>query len=168
MVGQARDKPVRDEIQCLFEDWNSELPLVSTFKTQRAILNESRVDCSIQLHDFVGASQSAMCAVAYLRSIQCETVVVWFLVSKCRVAPIRAKTTPKFELHAAVIGLRLSMYIQFFYIFSVRNVSFGATAPGLLNGFRRLTNVFLFSLLIVWQNSQTVVMLNNGNSFLVK
>ena len=55
-----------------------------------------------------------MCAVAYLRSVQCETIVVSFLVAKCRVAPIRASTILKLELQTAVIGLRLSMSIQSF------------------------------------------------------
>ena len=119
LVGQAWDKPVPDKIKCLFEDWNCELPLVSTFKIQRSILNESFIDCSHELHVFVDASQSAMCALAYLRSVQCENVMVSFLVAKCRVAPIRASTIPKLELQAAVIGLRLSMSIQSFLPFSV-------------------------------------------------
>ena len=78
LVGQAWDNSVPDKIQCLFEDWNFELPLVSTFKVQRSMLNEILVNCSHELHVFV-ALQSAMCAVAYLRSAQCEFVVVSFL-----------------------------------------------------------------------------------------
>ena len=124
LVGQAWDKPVPAKIKCLFEDWNSELALVSTLKIQRSILNESFIDCSHELHVFVDASQSAMCAVAYLRSVQCKTVVVSFLVAKCRVAPIRASTIPKLELQAAVICLRLSMSIQSFLPFSVQNCFF--------------------------------------------
>ena len=122
--GQTWDKPVPAKNKCLFSDWNSELPLVSTFKIQRSILNESFVDCSHELHVFVDTSQSAMCAVAYLRSVQCETVIVAFLVAKCRVAPIRASTIPKLEIQAAVIGLRLSMSIQSFLPFSVQNCFF--------------------------------------------
>ena len=97
------------------------MPLVSTFKRQPSILNESFVDCSHELHVFVDASQSAMCAVAYLRSVQCETAVVSFLVAKCRVAPIRASTIPKLEFQAAVIVLRLSLSLQSFLLFSVQN-----------------------------------------------
>ena len=118
LVGQAWDKPVPDKIKCLFENWNSELPLVSTFNLQRSILNKSFVDCSHELHVFVDASQSAMCAVAYLRLVQCENVIVSFIVAKCRVAPIRASTFPKLELQAAVIGLRLSMSIQSFLTYN--------------------------------------------------
>ena len=70
---QAWDKPVPEEIQCVFNDWNSELALVSTFKVQRSVMNKSLVICYHELHVFVDASQSEMCAVAYLRSVQCET-----------------------------------------------------------------------------------------------
>ena len=124
LVGQAWDKAVADKIQCLFEDWNSELPLVSTFKVQRSKLNESLVNCYHEIHVFVDVSQSAKCAGAYLRSVKCETVVVSFLLGKGRVAPIRASANPKLELQAAVIGLRFSMSIQSFLPFSVQNCFF--------------------------------------------
>ena len=71
---QAWDKLVPDKIKYFFEDWNSELPLVSTFKIHRSILIESQLDCSHELHVFVDASQSTMCAVEYLRSIQFNPV----------------------------------------------------------------------------------------------
>ena len=108
------------------------MPFVSTFKIQRSILNESLLDCSHELHVFVDASQSALCAVAYLRSVQCETVIVSFLVAKYRVAPIRASTTPKLELQAAVIGLRLSMSIQSFLPFRVQNCFFWSDSSTIL------------------------------------
>ena len=64
LVGQAWDKPTPAKIKCLFEDWKSDLALVSTFKIQRSILNESFVDCSHELHVSVDASQSA-CALLH-------------------------------------------------------------------------------------------------------
>ena len=121
LVEQAWDNSVPYQIQWLFEDWTYELPLVSTFNFQRSISNESIVNCSHELHVFVDNSQSAMCAVAYLRSVQCENVVVLFFVAKFRVAPIRARCIPKFELQAVVIGWRLSMSIKPFLPFSVKN-----------------------------------------------
>ena len=133
-----------------------ELPLVSTFKIHLSILKQRLVDCSHEVHVFVDASQKAMCAVAYIRSVQCETAVVSFLVD-----PIRTSNIPKVELQATVIGLQLSMSIHSFLRFRVQNCFFsGATDPLLFNGFLRPTNVSLFSLIIVWQKSQTVVMLN--------
>ena len=83
-------------------------------------MNEGLINCSHELHVFVYASQSAMCAVAYLLSAHRET----FLVAKCRVAPIRASTIPKLELQTAVIGLRLSMSIQSSLPSSVQNYFF--------------------------------------------
>ena len=55
-VGQAWDKHVPNENKCFFEDWQSELPLVSTFKIQRSILNERLVDFSHERHVSVDAS----------------------------------------------------------------------------------------------------------------
>ena len=106
-----------DKVKCLFEDWNTQLPLVTTFKIQRSILNERLVDCSHELHVFADASRSAMCAVEYFRSDECGTVVVSFLVAKCRVVPIRAITIPKCEHHAAVFGVLLTKSIQSFFSF---------------------------------------------------
>ena len=65
-----------------------------------------------------------MYTVAYLRSVQCETVTVSFLVAKCKVARTRASTIPKLEFQSAVIGLRLSKSIQSFLPFDVQNCFF--------------------------------------------
>ena len=109
--------------------------LVSTFKVQRrSILTESLVNCSHELHVFVDASQSAMCAVAFLRAVQSETVVS-FLVAKCRVAPFCANAISKLELQAAVIGLRLSMSIQSFLPYSVQNCFLWSGSSTVFQGF---------------------------------
>ena len=120
LVGHAWDKPVAEKIQCLFEDGNSEFPLVSTFNVPRSKLKERLVHGYHELHVFVDAPQAAICAVALHIFVQSSVkLVVSFLVAKCRVAPIRASTMPKLELQVAVIGLRLSMSIQSFLPFTL-------------------------------------------------
>ena len=113
----------------LFIEWNAELASLSSFKIKRCILHEESLNWQHELHVFVDASQSAMCAVVYLRSSTAESVVVSFLVGKCRVAPLRASTIPKLELQAAVIGLRLAISIQSFLPFSVSSCSFWSDSP---------------------------------------
>ena len=64
-----------------------------------------------------------MCAVAYLRSVQCETAVVFL------VYPISTSNIPKVELQATVIGLQSSMSIHFFHRFRVQNCFFWSDRP---------------------------------------
>ena len=67
-----------------------------------------------QLHVFVDASTCAMAAITYLRfyddtTKQTETS---FIISKCKVTPLKSLSVPKLELEAAIIGIRLLKTVQ--------------------------------------------------------
>ena len=57
---------------------------------------------------------AAMAAVAYFRTTNSQATPpqAFFLMGKCKVAPIKQMSVPKMELEAAVIGVRLLQLIQ--------------------------------------------------------
>ena len=62
-----------------------------------------------EIHVFVDASAVAVAAVAYLKTVPnlATDVEICYLISKCKVAPIKQISIPKLELEAAVIGVRI-------------------------------------------------------------
>ena len=129
--GQNWDAPVPDEIREAFIEWDSEKVEVSSISIDRCIFRGSSVT-NAQLHVFVDASQSAMCAVIYLRAKCDEVLQVSFLVGKCRVAPIRSTTIPKLELQAALIGLRLATSIRKFLPLTLNETFFWSDSSTVL------------------------------------
>ena len=71
---------------------------------------------SVELHVFGDSSQDVFAAVAFLRARvssnqRTETQLV-FVFGKARVAPMKALTIPKLELHAALLAARLKDEVQ--------------------------------------------------------
>ena len=65
---------------------------------------------NLWLHILTDASKEAMCIVAFFQD---ETILkLTSVIGKCRVAPIRHTTIPKWEPQAAVFGVRLSTQIS--------------------------------------------------------
>ncbi|XP_043474389.1 uncharacterized protein LOC122506340 [Leptopilina heterotoma] len=68
---------------------------------------------SLELHVFCDASQLALSAAVYLRSVDLDGKVETSLVcAKTKVAPIKRLTIPRLELSAAVIGSKLVHHVQ--------------------------------------------------------
>ena len=65
-----------------------------------------------QLHVFADASNAGIGAVSYLRTACNFEFRVSFIMGKSRVAPIRPLSTPRMELSAAVIAVRLAKFIE--------------------------------------------------------
>lgn len=66
-----------------------------------------------ELHHFSDASRDAYGAVSYLRLLNSDGQIHCSLViSKCRVAPLRATTIPRLELCAAVLSTQLDCMIS--------------------------------------------------------
>ena len=67
---------------------------------------------SQQLHVFTDASNIATSAVVYMRSTTTEgNVIVNYVISKSRVAPIKHTSIPKLELEAATMGAELASFV---------------------------------------------------------
>ena len=75
-------------------------------------LQESKREKSVSVQTFVDASSEAYGAVSYLRSEYAQgCYVVRIIASKTRVCPLTPMSTPRLELMAAVLGLRLTLSI---------------------------------------------------------
>ncbi|XP_055313219.1 uncharacterized protein LOC129574779 [Sitodiplosis mosellana] len=104
--GTKWDETIPQEINGVYQKYRIEFPLLERIRVPQWIKTVST--CSIQLHGFCDASNDAYSATIYTRIIEDdEKVNVSLFAAKTRVAPIQKLTTPKLELSAAVLLVRL-------------------------------------------------------------
>ena len=65
-----------------------------------------------ELHVFTDASHLALGTVPYLRMPQSTAILAFFVMGRSKIAPIKQQSIPRLELDAAVLGVRLSEFIQ--------------------------------------------------------
>lgn len=96
--------------QSLIQDWtrfDEELRGVSEFSIPRW-LGTSSSSQGLELHGFLDASQDALGAVLYIRSISnFADAKITLLMAKSKVVPLKKQTIPRLELTAAVLMTRL-------------------------------------------------------------
>ena len=109
-------------------DWNEELT-ESLTRSARAWFDEleklrliqvpgyfgknGQVACDVSLHTFVDASEDAYGAVVYARcTYKDDSVSSTIVAAKTRVAPSAATSSPRLELMAAMVGVRLTTRIS--------------------------------------------------------
>ena len=82
-------------------------------KIPRWLNSSTNQENNHQLHVFVDASTVALSAVAYIRTQKQEEIFqTFFLLGRCKVAPIKQISVPKLEPEAAVLGTRLRTLIE--------------------------------------------------------
>ena len=114
-AGLDWDDLFQEDLASKARKWFSELEDLPTIKVPRCLrLGQEEELLSQVLHPFVDASQDAYGAVIYSRAIyRSGTVSKRLLVAaKTRVAPLEARSVPRLELIAAVIGLRMTASIS--------------------------------------------------------
>ena len=96
-----------------WKSWFSELPLREETKLPHCLKDGSkRQVTSVSLHTFTDASEKAYSAAVYSRQEYKDGVVtVCLMVSKTRLAPLKAISIPRFELMGALIGMRLTKQV---------------------------------------------------------
>ena len=105
------DEPIDHELSSRAKTWFSELEVLQEIIVPRC-LQESKPEKSFSVQTFVDASSEAYGAVSYLRSKYAQgCYVVRIIASKTRVCPLSPMSTPRLELMAAVLGLRLTLSI---------------------------------------------------------
>ena len=101
------DSVISEEVRVRWSRWLEELPYFSQLRISRCFTQVTAASCEI--HCFANASLFAYDACSYLHIINTKNFVhCSFLLGKSRLAPIKSVSTPKLELTAAVLALRLS------------------------------------------------------------
>ena len=91
--------------------WLEQIPDLSNVKIPRNI-DTCEVAKERRLHCLTDASQQAMCACVYIRSVWPNgSIEVRLLIAKTRVAPVKAQTLPRLELIGCLMGARLNKYV---------------------------------------------------------
>ena len=110
VCGLDWDDLLPEEISIKMMSWFADLPMLSKIRVPRCL--QLREVTSATLHAFVDASQNAYGAVIYMRSEYRErNVLLSFVASKIKVAPLQSLSIPHLELMAAVLGKRLALSI---------------------------------------------------------
>ena len=114
LSGQQWDNNLPDDVSEKFLEWAAELPKLGEITIPRSYCRGTME--TVELHVFGDSSQDVFSAVAFLRARVdnnegTETQLA-FVFGKARVAPIKALTTPKLELQAALLAARLKDEIQ--------------------------------------------------------
>lgn len=80
------------------------------------------------LHVYVDASETAIASACYIVQRQDDRVVRSLCMAKCLVAPLKAKTIPRLELDAAVLGIRVEQMVKDTNTWDVERVIFWTEA----------------------------------------
>ncbi|XP_034936335.1 uncharacterized protein [Chelonus insularis] len=105
------DDPIPTHLETKWKNIRQELTCVSEISIPRWLNTLS--SSSVQLHGFSDASQLAMAAVIYIRSIGPDNKIHSTLVcSKTRVAPLKKLSIPRLELSAALLLAKLLKYVH--------------------------------------------------------
>ncbi|XP_017466469.1 PREDICTED: uncharacterized protein LOC108359228 [Rhagoletis zephyria] len=109
--GVLSDEPIHVAERAEWWKWVQKLQLLSSLRVPRCYRFAS---CSnrVELHVFVDASIAAYSAVAFLRSEFNGEFHCSLVASKTRVAPLKPISVPRLELMAAILGLRLAIFIK--------------------------------------------------------
>ncbi|XP_022820494.1 uncharacterized protein LOC111352289 isoform X2 [Spodoptera litura] len=100
------DEPLTPDIEDIWFDVIKGLHHLNNIRIPRRVIIDSFK--RLEFHIFSDASERAYGACLYVRSInESGKILVRLLVSKSRVAPIKATTIPRLELCGALVGARL-------------------------------------------------------------
>ena len=97
-----------------WKQWWQDLPKVREFKVSRCFVPSNFGNIiTAQMHHFCDASNIGYGTVTYLRlTSSTNRVHVTLLMGKARVAPLKQMTTPRMELTAAVVAVRIDRMLS--------------------------------------------------------
>ncbi len=96
-----------------WKQWWQDLPKVWEFKVNRYLVPKDFENLKMaQMHHFCDASDIGYGTVSYLRLTSSNKVHVTFIMGKARVAPLKVMTTPRMEITAAVLAVRMDKILS--------------------------------------------------------
>ena len=105
------DENVDDGLLIRWEAWLATLPDLRELKIPRCFFPHRTNPTSTQLHVFADASELGYGSVAYLRREYEDGIETSFVFAKSRVAPLKFVTIPRMELCAAVMAVRVALFV---------------------------------------------------------
>jgi hypothetical protein len=104
------DDPVPDDIASEWESWRDALKVLETLRIPRTYVSCLSQTVTKELHVYADASEKAIAAVAYLRTLDKDgNSVLGFVLGKAKVAPTNGHTIPHLELCAAVLAVGIAV-----------------------------------------------------------
>ena len=120
------DQPLPNEAYLLWTEWCLSLSALQEVAVPRCYttinLNEAVL---VELHVFCDASELAIAAMSYLKSVDnTGTVMVSFVFGKAKLAPTHATTMARLELCAAVFAVEITELIKREMVFPTCSVMY--------------------------------------------
>ena len=111
--GVSWDEPLIEESVQEWEKWIQDLQDLNEFSIDRCIIPAPVHQASaIELHHFSDASSRGYGQCSYIRIVHQDGVHCAFILGKSRVAPLRPITIPRLELNAAVLSVKMSLFLR--------------------------------------------------------
>ncbi|XP_078321623.1 uncharacterized protein LOC111100747 [Crassostrea virginica] len=105
--------PLPADRQPIWEAWIKDLHNIDLIKVPRCLIpGEFGRPDSIELHHFSDASTSGYGQCSYLRVVKGSAVHCTLVIAKARVAPLKVVTIPRLELTAAVLSVKMSLFLK--------------------------------------------------------
>lgn len=104
------DDPISEEFKTHWDEWESCLHSLTSLQIPRTYHQVPKVDIAERnLHVYSDASEKAISAVAYMRTVDSEqNSHIGFVMGKSKVAPKQGHTIPRLELCAAGLAVELA------------------------------------------------------------
>ncbi|XP_055842512.1 uncharacterized protein LOC129909456 [Episyrphus balteatus] len=120
------DEPIKERQFQKWKSWLKLIPNIKNISIDRKYLTNLQFGegSRVELHIFVDAGEEAMAAVAYMRVSTEDEVECSLISAKTKVAPIKTLSIPRLELEAALMGVRLSKFIQSSHTIKFDSVTF--------------------------------------------
>ncbi|GIY94824.1 reverse transcriptase [Caerostris extrusa] len=107
------DSKLREDLESKWKKWCAEIEVSGEMKIERCYFSNvvGKLD-SVEVHIFSDASIVAYGAVAYFGYVNLREVGTSFVMSKCRISPLKKLSLPRLELMGALTAARLWKYLS--------------------------------------------------------